>query len=165
MDKTTQKQKSEGLKYNATLKVKTENALLNKAQQGWCPIPNLPWGYVHKKRSLNEGTIIVTNNSWRKRVVQREFELRAYKDKRYPEKFFSLNEIRHMILKEGLIPKKFSKQYSVSSINRRLTSTFYDCRFNWQGVEYPGKHKRFISRQLFLNVQLTFTNTKREKNV
>lgn len=37
-----------------------------------------------------------------------------------------------------------------------MKNKFYDAHFNWQGIEYKGKHERIVSAELFWTVQETF---------
>ena len=145
------------------LRTKISNATRTKAESGWSPVTVPPWGYFNK-RLRNEsgferqrGTIIsIDHNGWKAKVVKREFELRAGKIDDDENWIMPLAEIRNQILKEGLIPSSNIKRYNKSSIEKRLKNVFYDSRFMWNSIEYPGKHERIISKELFWKVQETF---------
>jgi len=141
---------------------KIGTSLLQKAQSGWFPGQCPPWGYInqHLKNEngfeRRRGTIIVIDPSWKTAVVKKEFELRCPSDLSQPENCRSYLEIRSIIVDEGLIPADQIKNYHTGSIQRRLQYKFYDCRYDWSGVEYQGLHERFISKELFWAVQSTF---------
>lgn len=149
--------------YSRDLSTKVRTATKTKAGLGWYPGTHTPLGYVHEKikdergREFKRGTVIVRDPNPRiVAQVRREFELRAPHDPLNPKKVLSLLEIRKRIIAEGLIAPDDIKNYHTSTIHRRLTNEFYDCRFTWQGKEYRGHHERIIPEDLFWRVQETF---------
>ncbi|NOT79325.1 MAG: recombinase family protein [Bacteriovoracaceae bacterium] len=148
--------------YSRDLTTKIGRSLIQKAESGWFPGQCPPWGYINqhlkneKGFERRRGTIIVIDPSWKTAVVKREFELRCPPDLSEPQNCRSYLEIRKIIVDEGLIPTDQIKSYHTGSIQRRLQYKFYDCRYDWQGVEHEGKHERFISKELFWAVQTTF---------
>lgn len=137
------------------LRSKVKDAMLLKAEEGWFPNNHAPLGYVHQKRRDDDGrerkrgTIIVPDPIERNvRQVQREFELRA---KRLP-----LQSIRDQIVAEGLIAPQKIKTYYVSAVDRRLRNKFYRGFFDWQGVEYRGKHDLVIPPNILQAVDESF---------
>lgn len=145
--------------YSRDLSTKVRTACRAKADSGWFPGRTPPWGYVHQKlKSENgferrRGTVVIPGTPEKIRIVQREFELR---EPLSDGSVRSLKQIRKQIITEGLIPPRLVNGYHTGSIERRLTNKFYDCRFDWSGVEYPGLHERIIPKDLFWKVQETF---------
>ncbi len=147
--------------YSRELATKVKNGTRAKAEDGWHPGTHLPLGYAHQKHKNSKGfekrrgTIVVLDpNPKVVAQVRREFELRAKKD--HNGNPISLREVRRQIIDEGFIQPSEIKGYHVGTIDRRLKNKFYDCRFDWQGTEYQGKHERLIPTELFLTVQETF---------
>ena len=143
--------------YSRDLSTKVRAATKMKAEQGWYPGTHTPLGYVHQKhkdvhgREFRRGTTVVINpNAHVVQQVRREFELRASAPTP------SLLEIRRRIIQEGLVSPEQAKHYHTGTIERRLKNPFYDGRFEWQGVEYRGKHERLVTPEIFWQVQETF---------
>lgn len=143
--------------YSRDLATKVRRAAKEKAESGWWPGCRPPDGYIQQKLKdsrgfeRQRGSIIVPDlNKQVVKRVQREFEIRA--ETPTP----SLKEIRDRIIAEGLVPTDQIKKYHASVVEKHLKNIFYDCRFEWSGVEYDGKHERIISSELFWRVQETF---------
>jgi hypothetical protein len=143
--------------YSRDLSSKVRRATQAKAEDGWWPGCRPPDGYVQQKLKSargferRRGAIIVPDpNPLTLKRVQREFEIRA--ETPTP----ALREIRNRIVTEGLVPADQVGKYHTGSIERRLKNIFYDCRFEWNGVEHPGKHERIIPAATFWKVQETF---------
>lgn len=133
------------------------NVTLGVNGNSWYPGTHTQLGYAHQRirdesgKEFRRGTVVVRDpNVAKVRQVQREFELRAS----LPTP--TLDQIRRQIIAEGFIPIAAIRKYHAGSIERRLKSIFYDCRFDWQGVEYQGKHERIIPKETFWRVQETF---------
>lgn len=141
--------------YIRNLRAKIADGMRTKAERGWLPLNHLPAGYVHKRltdengRELKKGTIIIADpNEMNVRRVVREFELRA--------EGHSIEQIRRLIIAEGLVPAHKVKTYYASGIEYRLKNKFYAGYFQWDGVEYKGKHPLIVPPALFAKVQKTF---------
>ena len=137
------------------IRIKVNDAMRAKAEEGWFPSNHPPLGYMHQRtkddngRERRRGTIIVLDIEQRTvRQVQREFELRA---ERVP-----LLEIRARVIAEGLIPQHKTRSYHISAIERRLKNKFYWGKFDWQGVEYDGKHELIIPAPILAKVAESF---------
>lgn len=142
--------------YSRDLSTKVRKATRAKAETGWWPGCRPPDGYINQKLKTDKGfeqrrgtIIVLDSNEQTVRRVRREFEIRA----QTPTP--SWREVRNQIIREGLIPSDLIKKYYAGSIERRLKNIFYDSRFEWNGIEYKGKHERIISSDLFWKVQET----------
>jgi DNA invertase Pin-like site-specific DNA recombinase len=135
-----------------TISVKVNDAMREKAGQGWYPSNHLPLGYTLQKardefgKELKRGSIVVRDpDEKRVRWVKMEFELRA--------KGFSFEAIRKAVIDADLLPLAKVKEYRVSAIEKRVKNPFYEGRFFWQGVEYKGKHELIITPSIFAAAQ------------
>jgi hypothetical protein len=129
--------------FSRNLSVKVRDAMKQKAEEGWFPANHVPLGYIHRRMRDENGKevkgrtkIEVDPSSANVRLVQREFELRA--------QGMGYEEIRRTILAEGLLIGTKIKTYYMSAIERRLSNKFYRGYFDWDGVEYHGKHPQVI---------------------
>ena len=143
--------------YSRDLSTKVRKATQTKAESGWWPGCRPPDGYINQKLKSDKGferrrgsTIVSDPNTQTVKRVQREFEIRS--ESPTP----SLREVRNRVIAEGLVPLDEVKKYHSGSIERRLRNIFYDARFQWNGVEYTGKHERIIPTKLFWKVQESF---------
>lgn len=126
-----------------------------KAEDGWYPGNRPPLGYAHIKRKddegreLKRGTTIGPDPIDRKvRQVQREYELRA--------EGLSYPQIHRRMIDEGMISAAKIKSYFLSSIEKRLKNKFYRGKFDWDGVEFQGKHPLIIPKHILDAVDKTF---------
>ena len=133
--------------FSRRLRVKVNDAMRKKAEDGWFPNNHAPLGYVHKYltnengRQRKRGTIIVRDPIDKNvKQVQREFELCA--------KGYSVAAIRSQIIADGFIVPSEKKTYSKHGIEGRLKSKFYRGKFDWQGVEYQGRHELIIPKAI-----------------
>jgi DNA invertase Pin-like site-specific DNA recombinase len=153
--------------YSRDLSTKVRKGTQTKAKSGWWPGNCPPKGYINQKLKSKKGferrrgAIVVPDpDPITVKRVQREFEIRA--EKPTP----SLREVRNRIIIEGLVIEDDVKKYHIGSIERRLKNIFYDCRYEWHGIEYTGKHKRIIPEATFWKVQETFgSKTPYRKNI
>ena len=143
--------------YSRDLSTKVRKATRTKAETGWWPGCRPPEGYINQKLKSERGferrrgsVIVPDPNEQTVRRVLREFEMRAEN----PTPTYL--EIRNRIITENLVPLDQIKKYHSGCIQRRLQNIFYDGRFEWNGVEYQGKHERIIPATLFWKVQETF---------
>lgn len=133
--------------YSRNLSTRVAEAMTAKAEMGWWPNSRPPLGYVCEKARDNEtgriknrgGTIAIDPNEENKKIVLREFELRA--------NGFSYEQIKKAILAEGLITGKKSFSYRKSAIEQRLNNPFYRGQFLWNGKLYEGKHDVFVPKE------------------
>ncbi len=143
--------------YSRELGTKIRKATKTKAESGWYPGTHPPLGYINLKLKKENGferqrgTIIAVDPDSKKvKQVLREFELRATSPTP------SLKEIRQIVIDEGFIAPDRMTNYRTNTIHKRLSSIFYDDRFEWDGIEYRGNHERIIPSELFWKVQETF---------
>jgi hypothetical protein len=142
--------------YSRVLASKVKDAQKLKAENGWFPGGRLPLGYVHIRPKDENGkeikraptTVIPDPDFSMLRLVRREFELKA--------QGLSLDIIRETILKDNLVPPSLIKHYGRTEIDGRLHNKFYWGGFNWDGVEYVGKHDLVIPRAHLDAVKLSF---------
>lgn len=141
--------------FSRVLGEKVNDSMRKKASDGWYPGNHPPLGYIHQKqvdsfgKIQKRGTIIVPDpDPRRRRLVQREFELRA--------QGLSIEVIRSQIIEEGLVERLKIPQYSKHGIESRLKSKFYWGLFNWQGVEYQGRHEFIIDQRILQRVKDSF---------
>ncbi len=133
--------------YSRNLKTRVSGAMTAKAETGWWPNSRPPLGYVCKKatdpltgRIKNRGgTIALDPNENNKKIVLREYELRA--------KGLSYEKIRETILEEKLITGKKAVQYRKNTIEKRLNNPFYRGKFLWNDKLYDGNHEVFIPKE------------------
>lgn len=137
------------------IRIKVNDAMRAKAEDGHFPGNHPPLGYMHQKmkdesgRERKRGTIIVPDSEPRSiRQVQMEFELRAQR--------LSLLEIRGKVIEAGLIAPGKERSYHISAIDRRLKNKFYRGSFVWQGIEYQGRHELIIPAHILAAVNESF---------
>lgn len=141
--------------FSRVLGEKVNDSMKKKASDGWYPGNHPPVGYVHQKqvdsygKVQKRGTIIVPDpDPRRRRQVQREFELRS--------QGLSIELIRAKVIEEGLIERFKIPQYSKHGIETRLKSKFYWGLFDWQGIEYQGRHELIIDQRILQRVKDSF---------
>lgn len=137
------------------IRIKVNDAMRAKAEEGHFPGNHPALGYMHQKmkdesgRERKRGTTIVPDSDPKAvRQVQREFELRAQR--------LSLLEIRGKVISEGLIAPERVRSYHISAIERRLKNKFYRGSFVWQGIEYQGRHELIIPPHILAAVDESF---------
>jgi site-specific DNA recombinase len=137
--------------YSRVLSTRVNDGMTKKAESGWCPISVPPLGYVNDKidpetgKIKKRGGIIVPDpNEHIRRVVLREFELRA--------DGLSYENIRKQIISEGLINHKRFGTYPGSALHTRLNNRFYWGQFYWKGKLYEGKHELIIPTHILEKV-------------
>ncbi|MBK7844488.1 MAG: recombinase family protein [Bdellovibrionales bacterium] len=133
--------------FSRRLRVKVVDAMRRKAEEGWFPNNHAPLGYIHSfpidenGRAKKRGSTIVKNpNKNAVKQVQREFELCA--------QGYSVASIRELIIEAGFVPPSKVKTYSKHGIEARLKNKFYRGSFDWQGIEYKGKHELIIPKPI-----------------
>lgn len=144
--------------YSRELSGKVRRGTLTKAREGHYPHNYTPPGYAHQKRKdengreLRRGTIVVPHPDprERKRVV-RCFEMR---DKHN----WSSTIVRKQLMVEGLILPHEASRFSRMRIERiwdyDVHGKFYLGLFDWNGIEYQGKHELFVPQDLARRVIL-----------
>lgn len=138
--------------FSRNLSVKVKDAMKQKAEEGWFPANHVPLGYVHRRMRDENGKEVkgrtkveIDTNEANVNLVKREFELRA--------QGMGYEEIRRTILSESLIHGTKVKTYYISAIERRLNNKFYRGYFDWDDLEYHGKHPLIIPAQILDVVQ------------
>ena len=141
--------------FSRVLSEKVNDAMRKKAGDGWFPGNLAPLGYIHQKqkdlngRELKRGTIIIPDTDvCRIRWVRREFQLRSEGK--------TIQQVRDQLLQEGLIPASNLRTYSLHGVEERLKNKFYWGYFDWQGVEYKGKHEPIIDSKILQIVKASF---------
>jgi len=122
------------------LRTKVNDAARYKANMGWYPGSRPPLGYMCQKERNEDGReirgsmakIVPTTNMRKICQIKREFELRA--------EGCSLDQVRQRVIREGIVPPSKQSSYNKSTLEDRLRNKFYWGYFDWQGVEYKGKH-------------------------
>ena len=144
--------------FSRVLSIKVNDAMTAKAESGWFPNNHVPLGYVHKKNQnengheSKRGTIIVRDSNHKNvKWVQREFELRA--------QGYTLEQIREIVLNEGLVPQHRIKDYRASTIEKRIKNPFYRGQFRWKGEIYKGKHELIIPKHILNKIDGIGTKT------
>ncbi len=140
---------------SAIISEKVSDAMRRKAEDGWYPLNHLPLGYAHLKsrddygRERKRGTIIARDPIERNvRQVRREFELRTAG--------LTFQEIRDQVLSEGLVEPRRIKSYRANSVEKRIKNKFYFGYFDWDGIEYQGRHELIIPTSVLMKVKSTF---------
>jgi len=83
-----------------------------------------------------------------KNINDIRFELRA--------EGLSLDQIRQRIKAEGFLRLAGMTCHTKSVLEKRLKSKFYGGYFDWNGIEYQGKHEPIIPKPIFDKVRTTF---------
>lgn len=145
--------------FSRRLRVKVNDAMRRKAENGWFPSNHPPLGYIHQYeldssgRPRKRGTTLVRNPDDRiVKMVIREFELCA--------DGYSVAAIREQIIREGFVVPSSVKKYSKHGIEERLKNKFYRGKFDWQGVEYAGRHEIIIPKAMLEAVDGRFGHRK-----
>lgn len=138
--------------YSRELSAKVRRGTKAKAQAGHYPGTRTVPGYVHQRlrnesgRELRRGTIVVPdpNPRIRSRVI-RCLELRDQFN-------WSAPMVREQLVKEGLILPREESSFSRMTIERIWNfddyGKFYLGLFDWDGIEYQGKHELFVPQDL-----------------
>ncbi len=154
--------------YSKILSTKVNDGMTKKAEGGWYPSNNPPLGYVCQKATDTDsgriknrgGTIVLDPNELNRKIVSREFELRA--------NGLSFEKIREQVISDGLISGNAIKKYRACSIQRRLQNPFYRGQFTWKDTLYDGKHEIFIPKHILIKVDESFglraSAVRRDKN-
>jgi site-specific DNA recombinase len=108
------------------------------------------WGYVNNKEL---GTIEI--DPVESKIIKKAFELFADGGKTF-------TDISHFLHKQGLTQKS-GKLLKIDRIKDILSNKFYIGIIFYAGEYYEGKHKLFISKTLFDQVQKQFKFTERSK--
>ena len=148
--------------FSRRLRVKVVDAMRRKAEEGWFPNNHAPLGYIHSfpldenGRPKKRGSTIVKNPIERVvKQVLREFELCA--------QGYSVASIREIIIEEGFVVPSKTKAYSKHGIEARLKNKFYRGIFDWQGIEYKGKHELIIPKPLLDAVDERFGHKRQHR--
>lgn len=108
------------------------------------------WGYVNNKEL---GTIEI--DPVESKIIKKAFEVFAEGGKTFMD-------ISRFLYKHGLIQKN-GKLLKIDRIKEILSNKFYIGIILYVGEYYDGKHKLFISKELFDRVQKQFKFTERSK--
>lgn len=125
--------------------INVKRGLKTRVEMGWWPCSNAPVGYLKSKVINEEGIVYVDPE--RAPMVKEIFE-RALLGA-------SNRDLIRWLKKDGY-KSRGGKYYGISTVQRILRNTFYYGVFEYplgSGKTYKGKHKRFITKKLFMEVQ------------
>jgi site-specific DNA recombinase len=130
--------------YADNLREEVKKGMREKAEQGIYP-GRAPFGYRNNSQRRD-----IETHPENSRVVKRMFELYATGE-------YSLRTLREKIIEETGV--RFSRSYLETILKNR----FYLGNFEWQGIEYSGKHEPLISPEAFESVQRIFSGHNKGK--
>jgi len=143
--------------YIDNLSEETKKGMLQKANEGYYP-SFAPLGYLNIEKELNGRKIkIIGIDQSRSQVIKKIFKL-------YSTGEYSLQKINHFANKEGLRSKKGYKLHK-STIYNILRDPIYYGYFKWNDKIYKGKHPAIISKELFDEVQKTFSKYNKPEKI
>jgi site-specific DNA recombinase len=136
--------------YSANLATEVRKGMTQKAKQGLWPA-KAPLGYlnVRGQGSAKRGTAKVVLDPERALLVREAFRLYATGD-------YSLAELQGALHAKGLTSPTARKPGApppVSALATMLQNPFYVGVVEWDGVQYPGRHKPLIPKNLFERCQ------------
>jgi site-specific DNA recombinase len=135
--------------YSSNLANEVRKGMSQKAKQGQWPA-KAPLGYLNDVRRENGKEVKrVILDPERAILVREAFRLYATGE-------YSLAELQSELAAKGLTSPAARKPGApppVSAIARTLANPFYVGIVEWDGIEYPGKHKPLVTRNLFERVQ------------
>jgi DNA invertase Pin-like site-specific DNA recombinase/predicted DNA-binding protein len=136
--------------YVKDLSLDVRRGMRQKAERGWYPIPQLPFGYVHKPR-FNIGTDdeIIPD--------EKQFPILKNLWKLFLTEKYSITSIKKKGDALGFRNKN-GKKFARSTYYNILTNEFYCGYFHWRDkdgnlIRYKGRHKVIISSIEFQKVQ------------
>jgi len=143
--------------YIDNLSEETKKGMLQKANEGYYP-SFAPLGYLNIEKELNGRKIkTIGIDQSRFQVIKKIFKL-------YSTGKYSLQKINHFVNEEGLRSKKGYKLYK-STIYNMLRDPIYYGDFKWNDKIYKGKHPAIISKELFDEVQKTFSKYNKPEKI
>jgi len=136
--------------YSANLGAEAKKGMLQKAKQGWWP-QMAPIGYKNVTK-VQDGRVIKTIaiDEERAHFIKKAFEL--YATGEYSTRTLT-ETLKDMGLKTRASKRWPSQHLSLANLCKVLQNKFYTGKFEWNGVEFVGKHKPIISQELFDRVQ------------
>jgi DNA invertase Pin-like site-specific DNA recombinase len=143
--------------YIDNLSEETKKGMLQKANEGYYP-SFAPLGYLNIEKELNGRKIkkIKVDQS-RFPIIKKMFQL-------YATGGYSLQKITSLANEEGLRSKKGYKLHK-STIHKILRDPIYYGDFKWNDKIYKGKHPAIISKELFDEVQNTFSRYNKPEKI
>jgi len=143
--------------YIDNLSEETKKGMLQKANEGYYP-SFAPLGYLNIEKELNGRKIkIIDIDQSRSQVIKKIFKL-------YSTGKYSLQKINNFANEEGLRSKKGYKLHK-STIYNILRDPIYYGDFKWNDKIYKGKHLAIISKELFDEVQKTFSKYNKPEKI
>jgi len=143
--------------YIDNLSEETKKGMLQKANEGYYP-SFAPLGYLNIEKELNGRKIkTIKVDQSRFPIIKKIFQL-------YATKGYSLEKITSLANEEGLRSKKGYKLHK-STIHKILKDPIYYGDFKWNDKIYKGKHLAIISKELFDEVQNTFSKCNRPEKI
>jgi site-specific DNA recombinase len=136
--------------YSANLATEVRKGMTQKAKQGLWPA-KAPIGYLNLREqgTAKRGTAKIVLDPERALLVREAFRMYATGD-------YSLAELQAALQAKGLTSPTARKPGApppVSALATMLQNPFYIGIVEWDGVQYEGKHKPLVSRNVFERVQ------------
>jgi len=143
--------------YIDNLSEEVKKGLLQKAHEGYYP-SYAPLGYINVEKELNGRKIkAIEIDPPKSQIIKKIFKL-------YSTGEYSVEKINHFANEEGLRSRKGYKLYK-STIYKILKDPIYYGDFKWNDKIYKGKHTAIISKELFDQVQKSFSKTNRSEKI
>lgn len=131
--------------YSDNLREEAAKGQLEKATQGWSPSSRQKLGYINIKR---DEKIIQVQDTLKAPLIAKMFEL-------YDTGNYSVQRLTDEINNEGLRTANGKKLVKTATYKILIDAYYYGI-LSWLKVEYTGKHKPIISKELFDRVQIRF---------
>ncbi len=143
--------------YIDNLSEEAKKGLLQKAHEGYYP-SYAPLGYINVEKELNGRKIkAIEIDPPKSQIIKKIFKL-------YSTGEYSVEKINHFANEEGLRSRKGYKLYK-STIYKILKDPIYYGDFKWDDKIYKGKHTAIISKELFDQVQKSFSKSTRSEKI
>ncbi len=143
--------------YIDNLSEEVKKGLLQKAHEGYYP-SYAPLGYINVEKELNGRKIkIIEVDSSKSQIIKKIFKL-------YSTGEYSVEKINHFANEEGLRSRKGYK-LSKSTIYNILKDPIYYGDFKWNDKIYQGKHTAIISKELYDQVQKSFSKSNKSEKI
>jgi len=143
--------------YIDNLSEEVKKGLLQKAHEGYYP-SYAPLGYINVEKELNGRKIkAIEIDPPKSQIIKKIFKL-------YSTGEYSVEKINHFANEEGLRSRKGYKLYK-STIYKILKDPIYYGDFKWNDKIYKGKHTAIISKELFDQVQKSFSKPNRSEKI
>ncbi len=123
--------------YSDNLRTEVLKGMDEKVRQGW-PAGRAPYGYLNVD-DKKEPVVLHPDNS---KTVMRIFEL-------FSTGKFTFRALQRKLAREGFTYRPSQPRFGRTALSYILNNRFYIGEIAYKGRFYPGKHRLFISRQIF----------------